>query len=424
MPKARRHPRPARHPAGDTGPARAARRASTAGPGPRELFHSLAGDLADAETVFDAERMLSTILGMVYRIAEVRRAEAVTEFAEGLGHFARQEGAVALWAAVDALLPELVPGRPDGDGPPWEPALAGVRPTGAYAYGDVYGDQVSYLATFAYADEACGGPEHAVLALVDHNLGFAKDLFVSAPAAATLASVRELASANPLIWYREVAPGELRAAVTALLANTDELIELPESESLSSDRAFALARLALLPQPDQADHPPAGTAGPAEDRAALFKAFRASAAGRRLAGGGADPDSLDFCLDLIVEWAGERRDGRPLRWSPAAVELFLLDWAPRATVLDKADIALLPQALDAWVAWAGRRCKLPAAAVRATREKISAASPEFARLAASGEARGPAAQLVAEMLAEGVDLDDVDAVERWVARHNAATEAG
>lgn len=421
MPKARRRTHSTR-PAGGTDAAGQVRPVEPDPPDPRGLFHALAGDLADAECAFDAERMLSAMLGMVYQIADARRAHAVTEFAEGLGHFARQEGAVALWAAVDGLLPGLVPGRPAGDGPAWEPALAELQPTGAYAYGDVYGDQVSYLATFRYADEARGGPEHAVLALVDHNLGFAKDLFVSAPAAKTLASVRELAGVDQLIWFREVAPAELRAVVTAYVANTDELVELPASESFSSDRTLALARLALLPTSGAGAETVAGPRSLSDrERATLLKAFRASAAARTLAD--ADPRSLPFCLDMIIDWAS-RRDGEPLRWSPAAVELFLLDWAPRATLLDETDIALLPRALDAWVAWAGRRRKVPATAVKATRTAVAAASPEFARLAASGEARGPAAALLAQMLAEGVDPTDAETVERWVERHNAATKPG
>lgn len=421
MARARRPHSP--RPTGAAGPARAtpaAPAAATSGapaaPDPHELFHSLARDLADAESAFDAERMLSTLLGMVYEIADQDRAAAVTDFAEGLGHFARKEAAVALWAAVDALLPGQVPGRPDGDGPPWERALAGVRPTGAYAYGDVYGDQVSYVATFAYADEVLGGPEHAVCALVDHNLGFVKDVFVGVPAAKVLASARELAGADPLIWFREVPPAQLRAVVTAQLAHTDKLTEPPGSESFASDRTFALARLALLPETGTG---PSREPTADEERAALLKAFRASAAGRRLAG--ADPRSLEFCLDMVIDWA-DRRDGRPLRWSPAAVDLFLLDWAPRATLLDQTDIALLPRVLDAWVAWAGRRRKLPAMAVKATRETVSRASGEFTRLAATGEVRGPAAQLVAQLLAEGVDLDDTEAVEHWVAQHNAAPD--
>ena len=57
-----------------------------------------------------------------------------------------------------------------------------LRCPGCYAYGDVYGDQTSYLVTFAYEDTDDGGPEHAVVALVDHNIGITKDVFVGASA--------------------------------------------------------------------------------------------------------------------------------------------------------------------------------------------------------------------------------------------------
>ena len=51
----------------------------------------------------------------------------------------------------------------------------------------MYGDQTSYLATFAYDDAELGGPEHAVVALVDHNIGIVKDIFVGGPAERILA---------------------------------------------------------------------------------------------------------------------------------------------------------------------------------------------------------------------------------------------
>src|SRR5438552_4127122 len=54
-----------------------------------------------------------------------------------------------------------------------------VRPTGGYAYGDRYGDQSGYVATF----ESQEG-EHAVVFLVDHTLGMVKDILVIAPASA------------------------------------------------------------------------------------------------------------------------------------------------------------------------------------------------------------------------------------------------
>ena len=187
----------------------------------------------------------------------------------------------------------------------------------------MYGDQTSYLVTFAYEDSADGGPEHAVVALVDHNIGITKDVFVGASAARILDQVREMCADDELTWFREEDPGRLRDEVDRHLEITDGLGDLPAEGSLATDRALAAARLALLP---------AATTPPLAEPAAS----RQHRAGPRLPGlarGGprsawtqvtADDElaSLHFCLSLILDHAAslpvarsaalEPGGGRPL----------------------------------------------------------------------------------------------------------------
>jgi hypothetical protein len=40
--------------------------------------------------------------------------------------------------------------------------------------------------------------------------------------------------------------------------------------------------------------------------------------------------------------------------------------------------------------------------------------PEFARLYATGERRSPATAAVAQLISEGVDPDDPDAIDAWL----------
>src|SRR5690606_42124711 len=77
---------------------------------------------------------------------------------------------------------------------PWSAQLGRVRPVGTWAYGDVYGDQTSYVAVFAYDDPAAGGPEHALVALDDHNLCVVKDLLVSRSSVLPLAGPTSVAT--------------------------------------------------------------------------------------------------------------------------------------------------------------------------------------------------------------------------------------
>ena len=200
--------------------------------------------------------------------------------------------------------------RPRSASPPWTAQLGRVRPTGCYAYGDVYGDQTSYLVTFAYEDSQDGGPEHAVVALVDHNIGITKDVFVGSPAERILGQVREMCAADELTWFREEDPGRLRGEVDRHLEVTDDLTELPAEGSLSTDRALAAARLALLPAstvPPLAEPPALRTDHEPGPRLPGLPRGGPLRPGARCTPTTSWP-SLHFCLSLILDHAASLPD--------------------------------------------------------------------------------------------------------------------
>src|SRR3954451_13634591 len=143
---------------------------------PYEAVLHAARDVAKLDCALDAEMLGTALLGSVYAVATEDRAEAVRDFVAGfLAATARRRTAAAttIREVFAALVPDAAGAaevRRGSQAPPWTAELGRVRPTGCYAYGDVYGDQTSYLVTFAY-ENAEGGPEHAVVALVDHNIG-------------------------------------------------------------------------------------------------------------------------------------------------------------------------------------------------------------------------------------------------------------
>ncbi len=367
-----------------------------------ELVLGAAADVARVERAYDAEVLVSALLGSVYAVAEGDRAPAVADFAADLRLYLARRRTPDAALLRHALAAFVAGGRRPAHGPPWTAWVGTARPTGTYADADEYGDQTSYVATFAYPDELAGGPEHAVVALVDHNLGFARDLVVAAPAAAVLSAL----DASP------VEPAVLRAEVERAVAATDQLARVPGQESLVTDRALALSRLRLLPDaPPVAPEPMTGP-----QRAALLERFRLAPESQRLRGG----STAVFCLRLIFEYAESRPDRDPLRWSPTAVDLFLLDWVPRRAVLDADDVAALPTVLSAWVRWAGRVSGRTPRAVATTVAAIAGMRERFAERA--GE-RGPAAQAMAELLADGVDPADEAAVAEWLAAYNARTDS-
>ncbi|MCG5467746.1 hypothetical protein LADH09A_001557 [Micromonospora sp. LAH09] len=399
---------------------------------PYDAVLHAARDVTKLESALDAEMLGSALLGSVYAIAETDRDTAVREFVTGfLAATARRRVAAA--TTIRQVFATLVPDaegtdrvRPGSQAPSWAGQLGRVHLTGTWAYGDVYGDQTSYLATFAY-DDASGGSEHALVALVDHNIGITKDIFVGGPAERILDQVRQMCADDELTWFRTENPARLRGEVARHLAVTDELSELPGEGSLATDRALVGARLALLPTAADPTGPAEVEPPTAAERTDLVRRFLAAPEATRFGLDSVDgPElaSLHFCLSLLLDHSATFPDADPMRWSPAVSGLFLLDWVHRRAVLDMDDAAMLPRVLRAWARYASRQRGLPEAAATRTDEAIEEMVPEFARLYSTGERRSAATAAVAQLMADGVDPDDPAALDAWIEanRHRLADD--
>ncbi|MEH1123972.1 hypothetical protein [Micromonospora sp. CPCC 206061] len=391
---------------------------------PYDAVLQAARDVTKLDCALDAEMLATALLGSVYAVAEDDRAEAVREFvAEFLTATSRRRTAAA--TTIREVFARLVPDASGAAGvkrgaqaPAWVGEIGRVQVTGCYAYGDVYGDQTSYLATFAYDDREAGGPEHAVVALVDHNIGITKDVFVGGPAGGIVERVREMCAGDELTWFREEDPRRLRAEVARHLRITDGLTNLPDEGSLATDRALAGARLALLPAPSLA--PVSAEPLSSDERTALVRRFLDSSEAARFGlthVSEAELPSLHFCLSLVLDYAASFAEPDPMRWSPAVASLFLLDWVHRRAVLDMDDAAMLPRVTRAWAAYASRQRGLPMIAQSQTDAAIEEMIPEFVRLYTTGERRSPATAAVAQLIADGVDPNDPDALDRWIEAH-------
>ncbi|WP_431874046.1 hypothetical protein [Micromonospora marina] len=390
---------------------------------PYDAVLHAARDVTRLDSALDAEMLGAALLGSVYAVAEHDREQAVREFVAGfLAATSRRRSASAttLRAVFAALVPDAEGAarvRPGAHAPSWAGQLGRVRVTGAWAYGDVYGDQTSYLATFAYDDEEEGGPEHALVALVDHNIGITKDVFVGGPAGRIVEQAREICTEDEFTWFRTEDPARMHAEVSRHLAVTDDLTELPAQGSLATDRALVGARLAVLPGPTPPPGPAVVPPPTDEERTRLVRAFLDSPEAARfglpeVADG--ELASLHFCLGLLLDHAASFPDADPMRWSPMVAELFLLDWVHRRAVLDMDDAAMLPRVLRAWAAYAARQRGLSQSAAARTDEAITEMVPEFARLYSTGERRSPATAAVAQLMADGVDPDDPEALNAWI----------
>jgi hypothetical protein len=135
---------------------------------------------------------------------------------------------------------------------------------------------------------------------------------------------------------------------------------------------------------------------------------------------GADPDEARLLLELMRDHL-EIED--PGELGPDDVRSLLLDIYPRkVTVLDRQDAAgTVPtaRALVGFLAGAGRLTS--AAALRAELDELE---PGFLDAVMDPARWGIARTIAQTMVADGVDLGDPDAVDAWIAGHNARQELG
>ncbi|HEY4409338.1 MAG TPA: hypothetical protein VGO87_05620 [Acidimicrobiia bacterium] len=339
-------------------------------------------------------------------------------FAEALVRRAHDLGtveAMAVLAALAAVAPPRVATRARtaaadleqaGIAPPGWAAVAGTAlPTEAWIGSDVYGDQEIVIVGFTYP-ALPDDPGHSICVLVDHTeRGIAKDAYPAAPLAQTVARWREAEGDG--ISLRPASLPEVAARLADALVATDfgELHQPPptqstgaEGRSLAETRALLAARLATLP--------PAAAVGveelDAEGREWLVAEFLGAPEAADLL---SEPAAVSVCHSLIA-YRCDYGDGDPLRWSPTLAGLCLLDHFPVRVCLDGPDVGLVPDVLAAWVAFAGRRRRLPEAAVARILDVIDTCRADFP-VAMSDTARySPPKRAAMNLMAQGIDLTD------------------
>jgi hypothetical protein len=190
----------------------------------------------------------------------------------------------------------------------------------------------------------------------------------------------------------------------------------PVTEDYAALRALAVLRADEVAQfaslPEQEDLSQA-------ERDALREEFLSSDEGRGFA-----PDGDEaFAASLAIDFCADYVDGRPLRWSPQLVELFMAGWVPRKVLADADLYTALPGALDAWVRFAGRKRGLSQWAIETTREAIPQWIDEMTSAGGDPTSGGPTKQFFTAAQDAGIDLADEQALAAFVAGWNARSTA-
>jgi len=278
---------------------------------------------------------------------------------------------------------------------------------------DVFDDGFTVFLEATHPD----GERHAVGVYIDNNLGvMAKDLLLADSIDRVTVVMRENPDPHGELRMEPLEPGAAAGRLHAAMELTDMTWEPPLGEDYARLRALALLRADEIPGPHAA---PDRAEVASEERDRLREEFLASPEGH-----GFRPDGDEaYAVSLAISFGADYVDGRPLRWSPVVVELFMTDWLPRKVMSDPGLLERLPDALDAWVRFAGRRRRMPDWAIERTREAIARWRPEMVERASDPTVGGPAKQLLAAAGEAGVDLADEDALQKFIAGWNARSNA-
>jgi Domain of unknown function (DUF6398) len=241
------------------------------------------------------------------------------------------------------------------------------------------------------------GHELSVVVYIDHNMGtVVKDAFAVPDLIADLIDFMRARTDDPDLTWRDLDLADARARITEAVATGAMTFPPFETDTWPACRPIVEWILRLLPGGG------AGYRRPDWSEAAtrsLAERFFASP----FAVGADDPDHRGL-LDSILWFGTDYGPGDPLRWSPVAVEILLLDWIPRKIVAEVTYLAKAPELLRAFIRFCHDDRQLRPALTADTLAALSQFEPEYQQVIRSPRLQGPAA-LLAAMGVPGPDAE-------------------
>jgi hypothetical protein len=300
--------------------------------------------------------------------------------------------------------------------PRWADELATACPVAAALTCDeLFDDGCSVIVEF----DGPGPEPHTLGMFIDHNLhGLATDVFIAGPLDEVREQMLSVSDRHSPISVRDLDLSEARARVYAGLDALDDAYLPPVNEDVPRLRALIEARMTLLP----AGHVPGRGADAIseKDRVQLRESFLASPHGRRWRG----HEHAEDITATVIDFGAIHNHGGPLRFSPAVIEIFMVEWLARKVVRDRVFFELVPDVLRDWVAYVAARRGLAPAFVTQCTEAVAVFRDEMLAAICDPAMWGPAKGFAVAADRARVDLSDADQLDTFIQEYNRQRRAG
>jgi hypothetical protein len=128
--------------------------------------------------------------------------------------------------------------------------------------------------------------------------------------------------------------------------------------------------------------------------------------------------SGDFVASTMLDWKGGYGDGHLGRWTRIDLAEFLLDWFPRKVTAEPETLEDVIDCVIAFLRFLDERESLSGEPLDVLAEASEELREEFLEATADPSSWGLAKSLAMQMLADGVDPEDPDALETWMTHFN------
>ena len=251
------------------------------------------------------------------------------------------------------------------------------------------GDNVHLAVRFA------GGAELTTIVYIDHNMGtLVKDAFIVPESMADLEVLMRAKVDDPDTEWRDIELADARVRITEAIERAAMTVPPFETDTWPACRPIVEWLTRQLP---------AGGSG--HERPVWSEPDQQQLAGRFFASPfGAPLDDADHrgLLESVIWFGADYGPGDPMRWSPVAIEIILVDWIPRKLVADAAFLSKAPGLLRAFVRFCHAERGIRAELTRETVAAVDRYEPQYRRTIRSPRPQGPMA-ILAAMGAVGPD---------------------